>query len=51
MDEYTKQLIEAARATYKDVVAGDDSRIHRGKVLWGQFEAAADACRASSSGR
>jgi hypothetical protein len=45
MDEYTKQLIEGARAMYKDVVAGDDSRIHRGKALWDQFEAAADACR------
>ena len=45
MDEYTKQLIEEARATYKDVVAGDDSRIQRGKILWDQFEAAAEACR------
>jgi len=26
MDEYTKQLIEDARATYHDVVAGRDSR-------------------------
>src|SRR5262252_2212358 len=45
MDEYTKQLIEGARSTYKDIVAGDDSRIQRGKVLWDHFEAAADACR------
>jgi hypothetical protein len=45
MDEYTKELIESARATYKDVVASDDSRIQRGKVLWDQFEAAAEACR------
>jgi hypothetical protein len=45
MDEYTKQLIEGARATYKDVVAGDESRIQRGKILWDQFEAAAEACR------
>ena len=45
MDEYTKQLIEGARATYKDIVTGNDSRIQRGKVLWDQFEAAADACR------
>jgi hypothetical protein len=42
MDEYTKELIESARAIYKDVVAGDDSRIQRGKILWDQFEA---ACR------
>ena len=45
MDEYTKELIESARAMYKDVVAGDDSRIQRGKILWDQFEAAAEACR------
>jgi hypothetical protein len=45
MDEYTRQPIEHARATYKYVVAGDESRIQRGKVLWDQFEAAADACR------
>src|SRR5262249_53875697 len=45
MDEYTKQLIEGARTIYKDAVAGDDSRIQRGKVLWDQFEGAADTCR------
>jgi hypothetical protein len=45
LDEYTKQLIEDARATYKDILTGKDSRIQRGKVLWDQFEAAADACR------
>jgi hypothetical protein len=45
MDEYTRKLIDDARATYRDVVTGKDSRIQRGKVLWDQFEAAADACR------
>jgi hypothetical protein len=44
MDEYTAQLIEAARSTYKDVVAGKDSRITRGSVLWDLFEAAAQIC-------
>ncbi len=46
MDEYTKQLIEAAHATYHDVVAGQDSRIQRGAILWDLFERAADGCRA-----
>jgi len=45
VDDYTKQLIDDARTTYKDVVAGNDSRIQRGKALWEQFEAAAEACR------
>jgi hypothetical protein len=45
VDEDTKQLIEGARVTYKDVVTGNGSRIQRGKVLWDQFEAAADACQ------
>ena len=50
MDEYTKQLIEGTRATYHDVVAGKDSRIQRGTVLWDIFERAADACRADAKG-
>jgi hypothetical protein len=48
MDEYTKKLIDDARATYHDVVAGKDNRIQRGKVLWDQFESAADSCRNGS---
>ena len=45
MDEYTGRLIDEARSTYKDVVAGKDSRIMRGKVLWDLFESAVEACR------
>ena len=45
MDEYTDRLIEDARSTYKDIVAGDQSRITRGKVLWDSFESVADGCR------
>ena len=37
MDEYTKQLIEDARATYHDVVAGRDSRIQRSARLRSNF--------------
>jgi hypothetical protein len=44
LKDYIKQLIEDTRTTYKDVVAGKDSRIQRGKVLWDQFESAAEAC-------
>ena len=48
MDEYTAQLIQDACLTYKAVVAGKDSRITRGKVLWDLFESAAEACRADA---
>jgi hypothetical protein len=48
MDEYTAQLIQGARATYQQVVAGKDSRIKRGNALWDLFEGAAEACRADS---
>jgi hypothetical protein len=51
VDEYTKQLIESARAPYEDVVIGNESRIQRGKVLWDQVEAAADACRTGGKDR
>src|SRR5258708_37640860 len=44
MDEYTQKLIDEALATYQEVVAGKNGRIQRGKVLWDQFEAAAEAC-------
>jgi hypothetical protein len=50
MDEYTKQLIEGARATYHDVVAGKDNRIQHGAVLWDLFKRAADGCRADAKG-
>jgi hypothetical protein len=50
MDEYTKQLIEDARATYRDIVSGRDSRITRGSVLWDQFEGTAEACRVDTKG-
>lgn len=49
MDEYTKQLIEGARETYQEIVAGKDSRITRGTVLWDLFEGAAEACKADST--
>lgn len=48
MDEYTSRLIDDARATYKDVVIGKDSRISRGNVLWDLFEGAAKACAADA---
>jgi hypothetical protein len=50
LDEYTKQLIEGARATYQEIVAGKDGRIHRGAVLWDLFERAAEACRSDAKG-
>lgn len=46
MNKDTRQLIEDARATYQEVVAGKDSRIVRGSVLWDLFEGAAEACKA-----
>ena len=48
MDQYTSNLIEAARSTYKDVVTGTNSRITRGNVLWDLFEGAARACAADA---
>jgi len=48
MDEYTAQLIEGARATYQEVVAGKGSRIDRGTVLWNLFERSAEASEAVS---
>jgi hypothetical protein len=50
LDEYTKQLIADARATYRPVLTGKDSRITRGTVLWDQFERAAEACRTDAKG-
>jgi hypothetical protein len=50
MDEYTTNLIAGARAAYRDILMGKDSRIRRGSVLWDQFERAAEACRADSEG-
>lgn len=47
MHEATAKLIDEVRGTYKDVVAGKDSRIQRGGVLWDQFEQALDVCRAN----
>jgi hypothetical protein len=50
MHELTGQLIDDARATYKDVVASKDGRIQRGNVLWDQFESLAELCRKDAAG-
>jgi hypothetical protein len=44
VDEYYRHLIDDARATYKEVLTREDSRITRGNVLWDQFQTLASAC-------
>jgi hypothetical protein len=44
MREHIKQLVDETRKAYGDVLTGNDSRIQRGSVLWGQFEDAAKGC-------
>lgn len=50
MDDYYKNLIDGARAAYKDSLTGKDSRITRGSVLWDQFEQLAAACEKDPKG-
>ena len=44
MIEDVKRFAEHVRAEYHAAVAGPNSRINRGAVLWDQFEAAVEAC-------